>query len=214
MEVLADRDPLESMLLDTAEIHARDGNSFLNAEVVALEPDERRVHIVPSDRAGSAVETVSYDYLVVALGARLAYDEIEGFGEHGDTVSSAFYGNKLRGHLASYGGGPIAIGSARFHQGLEGKPDWLPVGLAACEGPPLELGLAMRTGSKSTTRATPAASRFSPQPPRSLRVRRLASPGGGPGPRREQADAQPPCRNWRTSVRMFDWLGSSTSSPP
>jgi len=58
-------------------------------------------------------------------------------------VSSGYYGNKLRRRLADYKGGPIAIGSARFHQGLENKPDWLPVGLAACEGPPLELGLAM-----------------------------------------------------------------------
>jgi sulfide:quinone oxidoreductase len=143
MEVLADRDPLASMLLDTPKIHDRDGNTFLNAEVIAIDPDARRVHVVPSDRPGSATEVLGYDYLVIALGNRLAYDQIEGFGEHGDTVSSGYYGNKLRRRLAAYKGGPIAIGSARFHQGLQGKPDWLPVGLAACEGPPLELGLAM-----------------------------------------------------------------------
>jgi sulfide:quinone oxidoreductase len=143
MEVLADRDPLETMLLDTPKIHAKDGNTFLNADVVGLDPDARTVHLVPSDRSGSAIESLHYDYLVVAIGSRLAYDQIEGFGDYGDTVSSAYYGNKLRRRLAGYKGGPIAIGSARFHQGLEGKPDWLPVGLAACEGPPLELGLAM-----------------------------------------------------------------------
>lgn len=143
MEVFEDRDPLESMLLDTPKIHAKDGNTFLNADVVGLDPDARTVEMVPSDRPGSAAETLSYDYLVIALGNRLAYDRIDGFGEYGDTVSSGYYGNKLRRRLAGYKGGPIAIGSARFHQGLEGKPDWLPVGLAACEGPPLELGLAM-----------------------------------------------------------------------
>ncbi len=143
MEVLADRDPLESMLLDTPKIHAKDGNTFLNADVVSLDPDARRIDIVPSDRPGAAPESLGYDYLVIALGNRLAYDQIEGFGEHGDTVSSGYYGNKLRRRLAGYKGGPIAIGSARFHQGLQDKPDWLPVGLAACEGPPLELGLAM-----------------------------------------------------------------------
>lgn len=143
MEVLADRDPLESMLLDTPKIHAKDGNTFLNADVVVLDPDTRTVTVVPSDRLGSAVETLAYDYLVIALGSRLAYDEIEGFGEHGDSVSSGYYGNRLRRRLALYKGGPIAIGSARFHQGVEEKPDWLPVGLAACEGPPLELGLAV-----------------------------------------------------------------------
>jgi sulfide:quinone oxidoreductase len=143
MEVFANHDPLESMLLETPKIHARDGNTFLNAEVLAIDPDAHRVTIVASDRPGSAPETLGYDYLVIALGNRLAYDKIEGFGEHGDTVSSAYYGNRLRRRLAAYRGGPIAIGSARFHQGLEGKPDWLPVALAACEGPPLELGLAM-----------------------------------------------------------------------
>jgi sulfide:quinone oxidoreductase len=143
MEVLAGRDPLESMLLETPKIHAKDGNTFLNAEVLAVDPDARRIDVVASDRPGSAPESLGYDYLVIALGNRLAYDQIEGFGEYGDSVSSGYYGNKLRRRLAGYEGGPIAIGSARFHQGLAGKPDWLPVGLAACEGPPLELGLAM-----------------------------------------------------------------------
>ncbi len=143
MEVLADRDPLESMLLELPKIHAKDANRFLNAEVLGVDPDARCIEIVASDRPGSAPESIGYDYLVVALGSRLAYDQIEGFGEHGDTLSSGYYGNRLRRRLAGYRGGPIAIGSARFHQGLEGKPDWLPVGLAACEGPPLELGLAM-----------------------------------------------------------------------
>ncbi|MFC0081044.1 NAD(P)/FAD-dependent oxidoreductase [Aciditerrimonas ferrireducens] len=143
MEVLADRDPLESMLLETPRIHAKDGNTFLQAEVLAVDPEARRVEVVPSDRPGGAVEAIGYDYLVVALGNRLAYDRIEGFGEHGDTVSSGYYGNRLRRRLAEYRGGPVAIGSARFHQGTDQKPDWLPVGLAACEGPPLELGLAM-----------------------------------------------------------------------
>lgn len=143
LEVFAGRNPLESLLLDTPKIHGHDGNMFLNAEVIAVDPDARRVHIVPSDRLGSATEVLGYDYLVIALGNRQAYDRIEGFGEHGDTVSSGYYGNKLRRRLDSYKGGPIAIGSARFHQGLQGKPDWMPVGLAACEGPPLELGLTM-----------------------------------------------------------------------
>jgi sulfide:quinone oxidoreductase len=131
------------MLLDTPKIHAKDGNTFLNADVIDLDPDARTVHLVPSDRPGSAAETLACDYLVIDLGNRLAYDQIEDLGEHGDTVSSGYYGNKLRRRLAGYKGGPIAIGSARFHQGLQNKPGWLPVGLAACEGPPLELGLAM-----------------------------------------------------------------------
>lgn len=152
MEVFADRDPLESMLMDTPKIHAKDGNVFLNADVVAIDPDAKTVQVVPSDRLGSAVESVSYDYLVIGLGSRLAYDHIEGFGEHGDAVSSGYYGNKLRRHLAEYKGGPIAIGSARFHQGTQDQPDWLPSSEAACEGPPLELALSMANWLKEHER--------------------------------------------------------------
>lgn len=144
MEVFADHDPLVSMHLETVRFHDRDGNEFINAAVQAIDPEHRSVTFIPTDRAGSAPETVGYDYLVIALGNQLAYDRIEGFGAHGDTVSSAYYGNKLRRKLTEgYKGGPIAIGSARFHQGLEGKPEWMPVAEAACEGPPLELALSM-----------------------------------------------------------------------
>ena len=144
MEVFADHDPLVSMHMETVRFHDHDGNEFINAAVHAIDLDHKSVTVVPTDRAGSAAETLRYDYLVIALGNQLAYDRIDGFAEHGDTVSSGYYGNKLRRKLVhGYRGGPIAIGSARFHQGLEHKPDWLPVADAACEGPPLELGLSM-----------------------------------------------------------------------
>ncbi|MDD4867005.1 MAG: FAD-dependent oxidoreductase [Mycobacterium sp.] len=145
MEVFVDHDPLLSMHMDTVRFHDHDGNEFVNASVTAIDPDARSVVFTPTDRAGSAPETIGYDYLVVALGNLLAYDRIEGFGEFGDSVSSGHYGNKLRRKLfrGGYRGGPIVIGSARFHQGLQHKPEWLPVAEAACEGPPLELALSM-----------------------------------------------------------------------
>lgn len=145
MEVFVDHDPLLSMHMDTVRFHDHDGNEFINASVTAIDPDAKSVVFTPTDRAGSAPETIGYDYLVVALGNLLAYDRIEGFGEFGDSVSSGHYGNKLRRKLfrGGYKGGPIVIGSARFHQGLQHKPEWLPVAEAACEGPPLELALSM-----------------------------------------------------------------------
>jgi sulfide:quinone oxidoreductase len=144
MEVLADRDPLVTMNMGTVRFHDQDGSLFLNAEVTSVDPAARTVTFTPSDRAGSSPESITYDFLVVAVGCRLAYDHIVGFGEHGDTVSSNYYGNKLRRKLSeTYRGGPIAIGSARFHQGALGKPDWLPEAEAACEGPVLETGLSM-----------------------------------------------------------------------
>lgn len=111
MEVFADRDPLVTMHMETVRFHDHDGSQFVNAEVTSIDPDARTVTFTPSDRAGSAPESMTYDFLVVAVGCRLAYDRIEGFGQFGDTVSSSYYGNKLRRKLTeSYRGGPIAIG--------------------------------------------------------------------------------------------------------
>lgn len=88
---------------------------------------------------------------VLALGAHLAYDRIEGFAEHGHTVSDLFHGKKLREYLfdGGYKGGPIAIGAAHFHQsdgadGLEPYPGGsIPHARAACEGPVLEMSTAL-----------------------------------------------------------------------
>jgi len=102
---------------------------------------------------------------VIALGARLAYDEIEGFAEHGHSVSDAFLANRLIDYLKhDYRGGPIAVGSARFTQGSKGRPAWLKTALAACEGPPVEVSLALahwleangKGGAKNITIFTPA----------------------------------------------------------
>lgn len=82
-------------------------------------------------------EKIGYDYLVIALGARLAYDKIEGFAEFGHTFSDTYYGNQVREYLYNeYKGGPIVIGSDRFVQGQSPKLPKIPVALAACEGPP------------------------------------------------------------------------------
>lgn len=145
LEALADRDPALSLNLPLAETLHRDGIAFAQASVREIDPDRRVVIVVPSERPGAAAEPLVYDYLVVALGARLAFDQIEGFAEFGQTVSDTFYANRLRQYLhrGGYKGGPIAIGSARFHQGDTGG--LVPRAAAACEGPVVELGLSVGT---------------------------------------------------------------------
>ena len=145
IEVFANRNPQNTMHMPIEHILHDDRISFIQAEVKAIDVERSLVDIVSMERPGAPIEHIKYDYLVVALGARLAYDKIEGFGEYGFTLSDTYHGNRLRHYLhgGGYKGGPIVIGSSRFHQGTKGKPDWLPNAMAACEGPPLEIALSL-----------------------------------------------------------------------
>lgn len=151
-EVFEGRDPAKTLILDIRKALSNDNIAFLQAEVKSIDPEKKRVEFIPNERPGAASESLAYDYLVVAFGNRLAYDKIEGFGEYGHTLSDFYYGNKLRRYLAhEYKGGPVAIGSARFHQGDGAKDIQLygghpfPSAEAACEGPPVETMLSMAT---------------------------------------------------------------------
>ncbi len=150
--------PLEPIL-------KKDGTEFIQAEVINIDVDKKIVTIVPNERPGSASDKLEYDFLVVALGNRLAYDKIEGFAEYGHTLTDFYQANKLKKYIENeYRGGPIVTGSARFHQGTTGRLDFIPTALAACEGPPVEIALSLahrleqlgKGGAKNITLFTPA----------------------------------------------------------
>lgn len=149
-EVFENRDPAASLRMDTYKAWQEAHVDFIQGEVRGVNPDTRVVEFTPTEREGSAYETIAYDYLVVAFGCRLAYDRIAGFAEHGHAVSDTYYANKLRRTLfgGGYKGGPIAVGSARFHQGTAVK-DLVPMADAACEGPPIEIMMSMATWLKN-----------------------------------------------------------------
>ncbi len=145
LEIFANQDPVKNLHMQFYPFLKQDHIDFLQAEVNSIDPVSKSIEITPNERPGSAIEKIRYDYLVIALGARLDYAAIKGFGEYGHTVSDGYYGNKLRRYLfeKKYKGGPIAIGSARFHMGKKGNPEWLHDMTAACEGPPLEISLGL-----------------------------------------------------------------------
>jgi sulfide:quinone oxidoreductase len=148
-EVFEGRNPMLSLHMPLVDALAEDDIHFILGEVQSLDPEAQTVEYLPSERIGSAVERLHYDYVVVAVGARLAYDKIEGFAEYGHTVSDTYYGEKLRRYLAhAYRGGPVAIGSARFHQGTMSQ-EYVPTADAACEGPPVEVMLSFGHWLKS-----------------------------------------------------------------
>jgi sulfide:quinone oxidoreductase len=144
LEIFEGRDPAVTMNMPLVEVLARDKVRFAQAEVLGIDLDGRKVRLRPNERPGAPEYEMAYDYVVIALGARLAYDEIAGFAEHGHTVSDAFHANRLIDYLKNhYKGGPIVVGSQRFEQGRRGRPDWLRTALAACEGPPVEVSLSL-----------------------------------------------------------------------
>jgi len=152
-DVMENRDPGQHQIMRLRPVLDDDDIAFIQGGVCALDVDAKTVSFIPGERPGGEVETIGYDYLIIALGAQMTYDRIEGFAEYGHTVSDIYHGQRLRHFLfdGGYKGGPIAIGSARFHQGdgadgLKPYPDGsIPRAAAGCEGPVLEMSTAMAT---------------------------------------------------------------------
>lgn len=164
IEVFNNHNPADTLEFQFQKFLKRDGSAFIQGEVEDIDAENKKVHFTPSERKGSAQETIEYDYLVVALGCKLAFDKIEGFAEFGHTFSDTYYGNEVRNYLYNdYKGGHIAIGSDRFIQGQSPKLPKMPIALAACEGPPVELAFSLadwlekhkKGNAKSITLFTP-----------------------------------------------------------
>src|SRR5680860_130516 len=144
IEVFNNNDPADNLEFSFLKFLKSDNSNFIQGEIEEIDPENKKVYFTPNERPGSAKEFISYDYLVVALGCRLAFDKIEGFAEFGHTFSDTYYGNEVRKFLNDeYKGGPIAIGSDRFIQGKSPKLPQIPTAMAACEGPPVEIAFSM-----------------------------------------------------------------------
>lgn len=162
-DVIENRDPSLHQRMQLRPALASDGIQFIQAVVEHVDIDSRKVHFLPSERPGEACESLHYDYLVIAMGAHLAYDRLAGFAEHGHTVSDLLHGERLRQYLfeGGYKGGPIVIGAAHFHQGdgAEGLQPYpggsIPYLKAACEGPILEMTTAMANWLTRSGQGTP-----------------------------------------------------------
>ncbi|KAA5602428.1 NAD(P)/FAD-dependent oxidoreductase [Blastochloris sulfoviridis] len=70
----------ESVEVDLAPVFARRGIDFRPVPATRVHPDENRVDLADGS-------SVSYDFLVIATGPELAFDEIEGLGPEGYTTS-------------------------------------------------------------------------------------------------------------------------------
>ncbi|MBA4352689.1 MAG: pyridine nucleotide-disulfide oxidoreductase, partial [Rhodobacter sp.] len=99
----------EEITVDLAPTMAKKKINFIPVAAEKLHAAENRIALVNG-------ESVSYDYLVIATGPELAFDEIEGFGPHGGFTQSichidhALAAKKVFDELVK-NPGPVIIGA-------------------------------------------------------------------------------------------------------
>lgn len=71
----------EAITVDLVPVMAKKKITFRPVAAERLHPDENRVALVDGT-------SVPYDYLVIATGSELAFDEVEGLGPHGGHTQS------------------------------------------------------------------------------------------------------------------------------
>ncbi|MDP2731800.1 MAG: FAD-dependent oxidoreductase [Hoeflea sp.] len=96
--------------IELAPLMAKHGIDFVQASAKKLHPDGNRIEM----EDGSSV---SYDYLIIATGPELAFDEIEGLGPEGHTQSVCTVDHAVKANVAFEAfcadPGPIIVGAAQ-----------------------------------------------------------------------------------------------------
>lgn len=124
------REP-EAIQVHLPPIFAKKGIGFTSAGAKRIHPAEKRVEL-------NNGESINYDYLVIATGPDLAFDEIEGFGPNGGHTVSVCHTSHASEAADAFeefckNPGPIVVGAA---QG------------ASCYGPAYEFALILDTELK------------------------------------------------------------------
>ncbi|MDQ7076534.1 MAG: FAD-dependent oxidoreductase [Robiginitomaculum sp.] len=117
----------DQIKVELAPVFKRKKIEFVHARVEGLDPKNNTLTL-------SDGQTISYDYLVIATGPELAFDEVEGLGPDGYTVSicTTDHADNARKKWLDFveDPGPIIVGAA---QG------------ASCYGPAYEFAMIMDT---------------------------------------------------------------------
>ena len=124
-EVAFEGAPIKHSLVELAHTIESRGATFINDDVIAIDPDAKRVELKNS-------QTLDYDYLVITMGAVKNYDAIEGFREFGYSVCDDTQAQRLWERVKNFKGGRIVTGAALSTWGS--RVDAPPL-KAPCEGP-------------------------------------------------------------------------------
>lgn len=111
--------------LDLAPVLSRRGIDLIPQAAKRVHPDENKVELLD----GSSVD---YDYLIIATGPKLAFDEVEGLGPNGHTSSVCHVAHAESAGWDEFAAdpGPVVVGAV---QG------------ASCFGPAYEFAMIMDT---------------------------------------------------------------------
>jgi sulfide:quinone oxidoreductase len=101
----------DEITVDLEPTMKKKGIGFIPVAAERLLPEENRIALVNG-------ESVTYDYLVIATGPELAFDEIEGFGPHGGFTQSVCHIDHAEQARAVFeelvkNPGPVIIGAAQ-----------------------------------------------------------------------------------------------------
>ncbi|MDZ4391342.1 NAD(P)/FAD-dependent oxidoreductase [Cypionkella sp.] len=101
----------EDITVDLAPTMAKRGIDFIPVAAQQVHPKESRVELIDG-------RSISYDYLVIATGPELAFDEIEGLGPHGGFTQSVCHIDHAEKAEEAFqrllaNPGPVIIGAAQ-----------------------------------------------------------------------------------------------------
>lgn len=96
----------EDISFDLAAKMKNSGVRFVRGEVVGIDAERRNVKITGEDFDGQ----ISYDYLVIASGRRLATENVPGFFEYAHHLLGAGAALKFGEAVRNFGGGDIIVG--------------------------------------------------------------------------------------------------------
>jgi sulfide:quinone oxidoreductase len=98
---------VEDISYDVREAMLNRRVRFIQAEVVRVDPSARKVTLAGSDVSGE----IEYDYLIYALGRRLATEDVPGFFEHAHHLLGVAAALRFKEALHNFHGGHAYIGS-------------------------------------------------------------------------------------------------------
>jgi sulfide:quinone oxidoreductase len=98
---------LEDIQFDLAAKLRDDGVHFIEGEMTQFIPDRRSIEVAGKDLRGE----LSYDYLVFALGRRLATEKVTGFFNFADHLLDPEAALKFRRSMDGFTSGDIVLGS-------------------------------------------------------------------------------------------------------